>query len=276
MYSQVVDLPTGLIIDGEVRHQSTGGEFEHVNPATGRIQQTLPLAGVAEVQDAVASAKAAFVSWRTWSPSRRREVLEELGRLIIRDGDDFVVTNALENGTPVGYMRPRPADVAARFAYYAGWIDKLYGDTIPLNPGRALDFTLLEPVGVVAKILTWNTPMGGIGLGVAPALAAGCCVVLKPPELAPFSAIKFGLLCMEAGLPAGVVNVIPGGPAAGDALVRHPDIDKISFTGGPATAARIQAAAAPSLTPLVLELGASRPAWYSRMPTWTGWLPSAG
>ena len=118
-----------------------------------------------------------------------------------------------------------------------------------------MDFTLLEPAGVVAKVLTWNTPLGGIGIGVAPALAAGCTVVIKPSELAPFAAVRFGQLCREAGIPDGVVNVVTGGPEAGEALVRHPDVDKISFTGGPAAAAQIQRAAADSLTPLVLELG---------------------
>jgi aldehyde dehydrogenase (NAD+) len=121
-------------------------------------------------------------------------------------------------------------------------------------PGN-LDYTLPEPVGVVAAIVTWNSPTATLGYKVAPALAAGCCVVLKPPELAPFTSNLFGQLCLEAGLPPGVLNLVPGGAEAGDRLVRHPDIDKISFTGGPETARRIQASAAESLTPLVLELG---------------------
>jgi len=250
-----VTLTSGLVIDGELLDTASGGLYEHVNPSTGRAQQSIPLAGASEVERAVASAKRAFVEWRAWSPERRRDVLMRLAELIRREAEYFVAVNALETGTPVAQQRPRIIDIAARFDYYAGWIDKLCGDTVPLNPGRVMDFTLLEPVGIVAKVLTWNTPMGGIGIGVAPALAAGCCVVIKPPELAPFAAARFGQLCLEAGLPAGVVNVVPGGPEAGEALVAHPDVDKISFTGGPATATKIQAAAARSLTPLVLELG---------------------
>jgi aldehyde dehydrogenase (NAD+) len=243
------------LIGGELIRSGSGGEYGHVNPATGRVQQVIPLAGPDQVDDAVRAARSAFAQWRAWAPTRRRDVLQELARLIRRDAEELVVINALETGTPVSQQRPRLPDIAARFDYYAGWIDKLYGETIPLSPGKVLDFTLLEPVGVVAKVLTWNTPLGGIGIGVAPALAAGCTVVIKPPELAPFAAVRFGQLCQEAGIPDGVVNVVPGGPEAGEALVRNPDIDKISFTGGPATAARIQQAAAEALTPLVLELG---------------------
>jgi len=254
LVTATIALSAGLVIEGNLIESASGGFFEHVNPATGRVQQAIPLAGISEVDAAVASAKRAFDAWRGWNPDRRRTVLMRLAELIRREADYFVTVNAVETGTPVAQQRPRILDIAARFDYYAGWIDKLCGDTIPLNPGL-MDYTLLEPVGVVAKVLTWNTPMGGIGTGVAPALAAGCCVVIKPPELAPFASVRFGQLCLEAGLPPGVVNVVPGGPEAGHALVSHPDIDKISFTGGPATAAKIQAAAALSLTPLLLELG---------------------
>jgi len=157
--AEAVELPAGLLIDGELIRSGTGGECAHVNPATGREQQTFPLAGTDQVEAAVAAARAAFARWRTWSPARRREVLQELVRLIRRDAEELVVINALETGTPVSQQRPRLPDIAARFDYYAGWIDKLYGD--PLSPGRAMDFTLLEPAGVVAKVLTWNTPLGG-------------------------------------------------------------------------------------------------------------------
>jgi aldehyde dehydrogenase (NAD+) len=252
--ADTVALTSGLIIDGELLKSTSGESYEHVNPATGLAQQTVPLAGNSEVQLAVASAKRALIDWRRWSPDRRRDVLRRVADLVRREAEFFVTVNALETGTPVSQQRPRIPDIAARFDYYAGWIDKVCGDTVPLNPG-VLDFTLLEPAGVIAKLLTWNTPMGGIGIGVAPALAAGCCVVVKPSELAPFAAVRFGELCLEAGLPPGVVNVVPGGADTGEALVSHPDVDKISFTGGPATASKIQAAAARSLTPLLLELG---------------------
>jgi len=247
-------LQPGLVIDGELIDEASGGTAEHVNAATGRSQQTYPWAGAAEVDVAVRSARAAFEDWQGWHPEKRRQVLQRLAALIRRDAEDFVVINALETGTPVAQQRPRLPNIADRFEYYAGWIDKLTGDTIPYDP-KILDFTAMEPIGVVAKVLTWNTPLGGIGIGVAPALAAGCSVVIKPPELAPFAATRFGMLCVEAGIPPGVVNVVPGGPEAGNALVAHPDVDKISFTGGPETAARIQAASAKSLTPALFELG---------------------
>lgn len=141
---------------------------------------------------------------------------------------------------------------ASWFDYYAGWTDKLTGRTYS---DTNFIYTRMEPVGTVAVLLTWNGAIGSIGMKVAPALAAGCTVVLKPPELAPFTSSLFGRVCAEAGLPPGVLNVVPGGPEAASALVRDPRVDKISFTGGPATARLVQAAAAESLTPLILELG---------------------
>jgi aldehyde dehydrogenase (NAD+) len=122
-------------------------------------------------------------------------------------------------------------------------------------PADGIDFTLREPVGVVVKLLTWNTPIGGISMSVPAALAAGCTIVIKPAEQAPFAAVRFAQLCAQAGLPPGVVNVVVGDSEAGDRLVRHPQVAKVSFTGGPATARKLQAAAADHLTPLILELG---------------------
>ena len=232
-----------------------GGTLGHVNPSTGRVQATFPLAGPSEVDDAVAAARAALPSWRHAAPTARRAVLNRIGELIREHSDELAAINALEVGTPAALSRARYRRGPTAFEYHAGWIDRLTGDTIPMDPGRSLDLTLLEPVGVVAAILTWNHPLANIQMVVAPALAAGCCVVIKPSEAAPFAAIRFGRLCEEAGLPPGVVNILPGGPEAGDSLVRHPGVDKISFVGGGAIGSRIQAAAAESLTPLVLELG---------------------
>ncbi len=248
-------LRPGLLIGDEWRTAASGGELEHVNPSTGKRQATFPLAGPAEIDDAVGAARAALRAWRRTAPVARRAVLNRVGELIREHADELAVINALEVGTPAALSRMRYTAGITAFEYHAGWIDRLTGDTIPMSPGQALDFTLLEPVGVVAAILTWNHPLANIQMVVAPALAAGCSVVIKPPEAAPFACLRFGKLCEEAGLPPGVVNVVPGGPEAGDALVRHPGVDKISFVGGGAIGARIQAAAAESLTPLVLELG---------------------
>jgi aldehyde dehydrogenase (NAD+) len=237
--SEPVDLPSRLLIGGELLADGSGGTHEHRNPASGQIRRSVPLAGPAEIDRAVRSAREAFDGLRRWSPDQRRAVLLRLAELIRRDSEAFVITAATEIGTPVSQQRPRMASTVARFDYFAGWIDKLYGETIPLSPERVVDFTVLEPVGVVAKILTWNSPLGGIGIGVAPPLAVGCTIIIKSPELAPFAALRFGQLCLEAGLPPGVVNVVCSGPEASRVLVSHPEVDKISFTGGPAAAAII-------------------------------------
>ncbi len=146
------------------------------------------------------------------------------------------------------------AYTAAWTRYYAGWIDKLDGEVVPVA-GDALDVVLPEPYGVIGAIVPWNGPMMGMGQKAVPALAAGNTVVVKPPELAPFGALRFAELALEAGLPPGALNVVVGGAAAGDALVRHPGVDKVSFTGGCATARKVMAAAAETLTPLTFELG---------------------
>lgn len=246
-------LPSGLFIGGDWVTQSSAGLMQHISPITGRVQREFVVAGPPEIDQAVATARAALPIWREMRPVDRRDILREVARLFRERADEFALVSTLE----VGMVQPMAAFQAPRaaewFDYYAGWADKIEGQLVPF-PG-ALDYTVPEPVGVVAVIITWNGPTGSLGMKVAPALAAGCCVVLKPPELAPFSSNLFAQLCADAGLPPGVLSVVPGAPDAGDRLARRPGIDKISFTGGPATARLIQAAAAESLTPLVLELG---------------------
>lgn len=244
-----------LLIDGRWVGDSSGGDVDHVNPTTGKPQARVVMAGSDEIAEAVTSARRAFSTWRSWSPTDRRNVLFRLAQTFRDHAEEYSTIGALETGTPLSWLRSGMESRAQWFEYYAGWIDKLEGASIPVSPGRTVDFTVLEPVGVVAKILTWNSPLAGLTMGVAPALAAGCCIVVKPSELAPFTCTLFGKLCLEAGIPPGVVNVVIGGPSAGEALVRHPDLDKISFTGGLPAARKIQAAAAESLTPAVFELG---------------------
>ncbi|MFY1638026.1 aldehyde dehydrogenase family protein [Solwaraspora sp. WMMB335] len=246
-------LEPGLLVGPRWRETGTGGKREHRDPATGRVQQVYALAGADEVAEAVVAARAAQPAWRAWPIDRRRDVLLRLGALIRDRAADLAAINALEVGTPAALSYQRYTGGQTFFDYYAGWLDKATGDTVR-TPG-GLDLTLLEPIGVVGAILTWNHPLANIQTTVAAALAAGCAVVIKPPEQAPFAALCFGRLCAEAGVPPGVVSVLPGGPEVGDALVRHPGVDKIGFVGGPGTARRIQAAAAPTLTPLLLELG---------------------
>jgi aldehyde dehydrogenase (NAD+) len=246
-------LPTGVLVGGDWVQETSVGTLPHYNAATGKVQRHFAAAGAAEVDAAVAAARAALPAWRAWRPVDRRDLLRRLADMLRAEAADFAAISTLEAGM-IGPLAAFQAPRAAEWIdYYAGWADKIEGATVPM-PG-AFDYTVHEPIGVVAVILTWNGPTGTIGMKVPAALAAGCTVVLKPAELAPFSAVRFGKLCLDAGFPPGVVNVVPGGADAGDALVRHPGVDKISFTGGPATAQRIQAACAETLTPLLLELG---------------------
>lgn len=246
--------PRGLLVDGAWRDETTAGAHDHVNPATGRTQAPVALAGEAEVDEAVAAADRAQPSWRALRPDRRREILLALADALRREADTFTAIAALETGIPV--RAGGGAGLTAEyFSYYAGWADKIEGRTIPVFPVTGFDYTVEEPYGTVATVIPWNGPLVAIGMKVAPALAAGNAVVLKPSELSPFAALRFGELAHEAGLPPGVLNVIPGDASAGDALVRHPGVDKISFTGGAHTAKQVMRSAADTLTPLALELG---------------------
>ncbi|MGA2953204.1 MAG: aldehyde dehydrogenase family protein [Caulobacteraceae bacterium] len=250
-------LPKGkLIIGGRDIASGSGGETAHVNPTTGREQASLPLAGKTEIDLAVRAARAALPVWSAMAPGQRRDLLQAMAEAIKAEGESLATIAALEHGaTRLGVLYGQIPFVYNWFAYYAGWADKLDGHYSSGALGGSFDLVVPEPYGVVAAILPWNGPLAGLGMKVAPALAAGNTVVIKPPESAPFLAIRFGELARELGFPDGVVNVVAGGPEAGDALVRHPDVDKLSVTGSPMTARRIAAAAADTLTPLVLELG---------------------
>lgn len=246
-------LRPGLLVGGVWLDHGGGGERAHVDPSTGQVQQRFPLAGSDDVDRAVTAARSAFAHWRRWPLDHRRDVLNRLGQLVRENAAELAAINALEVGTPAAMSYARYTSGPTFFEYYAGWLDKAAGDSLRW-PG-VLDLTLLEPIGVVGAILTWNHPLANIQTTVAPALAAGCCVVIKPPEQAPFAALRFAQLCDQAGLPPGVVNVLPGLGEVGEAMVRHPGVDKIAFVGGAATGRRIQAAAAPTLKRLLMELG---------------------
>ena len=247
-------LPSGLHVAGEMRPTSSGGVMAHVNPATGKPQREVVLAGVAEVDAAVAAARAALADWGAWHPARRRDALLNFSRLVRARAAELVPMVALETGTPIAVAGGLTELCSSWTDAAAVCVEHLHGQVIDHGPG-VFDYTRVEPVGVVAVIITWNAPLGSFGMCVSPALAAGCTIVVKPSELAPFTCLALAQLCEEAGIPPGVVNVIPGGPEAGAALVAHPDVAKISFTGGTATARKIAAAAGETLKPLVLELG---------------------
>ena len=249
-------LRPGLLIGGEDLSSSSGGTFDHVNPTTGRVQQAVVMASADDVDRAVAAARAGQAEWKRWKPEERRRVLTRVADSIRAHTDELTMVMALENGIPVSLGRDIMVPLSADwFEYAASWADKLEGQVVPTVPHEVFDYTPLEPIGVVAVVLTWNGPVGSWGMCVAPPLAAGCSVIVKPSELAPFSSLTLGRICAEAGLRPGVVNVLPGGAVAGAALVAHPGVDKVSFTGGGATGRRIAVSCAENLKPILLELG---------------------
>jgi aldehyde dehydrogenase (NAD+) len=245
-----------LLIGGDWRRSGSGAAFSHVNPATGQVQHEMRLAGAADVERAVAAAQAAFDGWRRTKPSRRAEILSRLCDLVARDRVRLALLAALENGVPASQFRgPQLEIVQAWLRYYAGMADKLEGLVTAAWPAENLEYTLPEPLGVVAAIIPWNAPVISLAMKLPAALAAGNCVVVKPAEFTPFTAAHFVRLAVEAGLPAGVLQLLPGNAEAGEALVRHSGIAKVSFTGGTVAARRVMAACAETLKPALYELG---------------------
>ncbi|MDF3310070.1 aldehyde dehydrogenase family protein [Rhodococcus sp. T2V] len=248
-------LPEASLLIGDERLLvGSAGSMAKINPTTGSELGTFLLAGAEEVDAAVAAAKGAFPAWRDTSPSERRRILNRIADLLEANAEQLTVVHALESGVPLSraYGVAMPVD---QFRYYAGWSDKIGGELAPIYPSAGFDYIKYEPYGVIGALLTWNGPLATAALKVAPALAAGNTVVMKPAELAPFAAIRFAEICLEAGLPPGVLNLVTGGPETGEAIVRHPDVAKITFTGGLLTARKILAAAAETITPVVMELG---------------------
>jgi aldehyde dehydrogenase (NAD+) len=245
-----------LHVGHETLSVGSGGVYEHRNPVTGEPQAKIPLAGAAEVERAVAKARAAFEPWRRTRPEARREMLFKLAGLVQSNSKRFAELAALDGGTPL-MLGEHGAALAAEWArYYAGWCDKLHGEQLGTFDTRGeFSYTVPEPIGIVGIIITWNGPLISLGMKVCPALAAGNCVIVKPAEITPFAPELFAQLVEEAGIPDGVFSLLPGTAAGGDALVRHPEVAKISFTGGPVTARKIMTACAEQLKPTVMELG---------------------
>jgi acyl-CoA reductase-like NAD-dependent aldehyde dehydrogenase len=248
-------VPTGdLLIDGQWLPAASGARREQLDPSNGQPLASIAIGGPADIDQAIASATAASAAWVGWPAQRRRDVLLELARLIDAHEAELAVLRSLETGAPL--KRKRGSSLAAEWTrYYAGWVDKIEGATAAPYSAPSVSYTVPEPYGVIAVLTPWNGGMVSAAMKVAPALAAGNTVVLKPADLAALGPLRFAELCLEAGIPPGVLNVVPGGPEAGAALVSDRRIGKISFTGGGVTARRIMAAAAETLTPVVLELG---------------------
>ncbi len=238
----------------------SGETLDTPNPATGQRLATLARGKREDVDRAVASAKAAFPAWSRMDPNERQRILWRAGELVLAHLPELARLESLDTGKPIANSTaidvPRTADT---FFYFAGWATKLTGETIPVR-GPILNYTLREPLGVIGAIIPWNFPLLLAARKIAPALAVGNCVVLKPPEEASLSSLRLAEILAEAGLPPGVLNVITGlGEEAGAALVDHVDVAKISFTGGTDTGRIIMRAAAGTLKKLSLELGGKSP-----------------
>ena len=261
--SRVAVSATQLLINNRWVPSESGKTFATINPSTGEDICQIAEADAADVEKAIRAARAAFEHgpWRKTMASERGRMLHRLADLIEANGDELARLESLDNGKPVSVAKA--VDVAATvgcYRYFAGWADKVHGKTIPID-GDYFCYTRHEPVGVVGQIIPWNFPMLMQAWKLAPALATGNTVVMKPAEQTPLSALRIGELIVEAGFPAGVVNLVPGfGPTAGAAIARHMDVDKVAFTGSTEVGHLIMKAAAESnLKRVTLELGGKSP-----------------
>ncbi|NWG52594.1 MAG: aldehyde dehydrogenase [Hydrogenophilaceae bacterium] len=245
-----------LIIGAEMRDAGEAGVFIHRSNSTGRPLGEVPMGGARDIDDAVKAARAAFPAWRDMKPYDRKLIMERHCALIEAEMERFNQIAAIENGIPYSNFKYGHAErVRGWMRYYAGWADKIEGQVVGTNPSGHFEYTIAEPYGVVGHVITWNAPLLSLSMKIPACLAAGNTVVIKPAEFTPYTAQLFTELALEAGYPPGVINVVPGAVAAGEALVRHRDVDKISFTGGPTGARAIMRDAAETLKPLVFELG---------------------
>jgi aldehyde dehydrogenase (NAD+) len=251
-----------MLVDGAWVAAESGEMFSCVDPYTEERWGRVPLAGPADVDRAVRAARRAFDSdgWRETSAEHRSELLRGLARLIEENAEPLAYRQIRENGKLVSEMLPNAHVVASDCYFFAGLAETLHGHSVPVGAPNFVGYTLREPIGVVAAITPWNTPLGLLGWKLFPALAAGNTVVVKPSEVTPTSTLLFAELVVEAGFPAGVVNVVTGyGDPTGSALVTHPGVDKIAFTGSTATGRAIARAAAERNARVSLELGGKSP-----------------
>jgi acyl-CoA reductase-like NAD-dependent aldehyde dehydrogenase len=253
--------PQRLLIDGKLTPAQSGQSFDAINPATGQKIAAAAAGDAADIDLAVKAARRALEqkSWQAMPPHERTRLLLAIADIVEKHLEELAQLETLNNGCPISFARAQIADVAQTFRYYAGWPTKIYGETNPSGPDT-LNYTLREPIGVCGQIIPWNGPLSSASWKIAPALACGNTVVLKPAEQTPLTAIRFGQLLLEAGLPPGVVNVVTGfGETAGASLVTHPEVDKIAFTGSTEVGKKIVRAAAGSVKRVTLELGGKSP-----------------
>ncbi len=253
-----------LFINGEMVAAASGSTFEVLNPATGELLAIVASAGPSDVDAAVHAAHRAFTNgpWAIMPATERAALIWKLADAIEAHGEELALIETLDNGMPYpqALMAAVPMAVES-LRYNSGWATKLAGETLPNSaPGEWLSYTLRQPIGVVAAIAAWNFPLSMACGKLAPALAAGCTVVLKPAEQAPLSAVRLARIIQEVGFPPGVINILPGlGHEAGAALVDHPLVRKISFTGSTATGKAILQASARDMKRVTLELGGKSP-----------------
>ncbi len=264
--AEIVDRPTirqtQCFIGGEWIPAESGNTFETIHPATGEVIAQVAEGDEADVNKAVTAARKAFDEgpWRQMDARERGEIMHRLADLIEAEMEELAALETLDNGKPISdsLAADLPLTIDC-LRYYAGYADKIHGQTIPVR-GNYFTYTKKEPVGVVGQIIPWNFPMLMVAWKWGPALAAGCTIVMKPAEQTPLTCLRMARLAQKAGIPDGVINVVPGfGPTAGAAIVKHPGIDKVAFTGEYKTAQTIMADASQTLKRLTFELGGKSP-----------------
>ncbi len=257
--------PARMLIGGEWVEAASGETFETLNPSTGELIAHVASAGDIDIDRAVAAARAAFEGpWSKVKPDERTRMLLRLADLIEAHGEELALLETLDVGRPIQFSRMIDvAGAAGQLRYNAGWATKIAGETAEISaPGEWLSYVLREPIGVCAQIVPWNFPLVMAVGKLAPALAAGCTVVLKPAEQTPLSTLRLGELVLEAGIPEGVVNIVTGfGRTAGAALASHPDVNKVAFTGSTVTGRAIIDASKGNFKRVQLELGGKSPTY---------------
>ncbi len=258
-------------LDGSVKRMLIGGQwvpavsgktFESRDPATGKLLAKVAEGDAEDIERAVAAARRAFDGpWRKVKPFERQQMLLKLADLVERHFEELSLLDTLDMGAPISRTLANRRRVLGMLRYYAGMATALHGETVENSlPGEIFSYTLKEPVGVVGAIIPWNGPLGASVWKIGPALATGCTVILKPAEEAPLTPLRLGELILEAGIPEGVVNIVPGyGETAGAALAAHPGVDKVAFTGSHLTGQKIVQASAGNLKRVSLELGGKSP-----------------
>ena len=248
-----------LFIDNKDVPPEGDSYFSAYNPYSGEVHARVPQAGDAQVAEAVAAARRAFEDWGKTNGLTRSKLLHRFADLVERDAERLAVLETIDNGKVIRETRSQLLTAARSYRWYAGCADKIFGQSIPVDMGDVFDYTIKEPLGVCVLITAWNSPMSILCMKLAPALAAGNCVVIKPSEHASCTTLELAALAREAGFPPGVVNVVTGDYRVGRALTRNGRVDKVSFTGSPQVGAQIAADAGGVLTPVTLELGGKSP-----------------